>query len=193
LWIKDNRRLSRRIRTLYGILAVVPGIYPGIILYVQKQLEADYSFPTAQQCTNPPVVAPSYAYTLTANHDVSTVRMALTFDGINFIDLGAVSGLNDSRTVSYTGIRYVSPNGGLVSLPGGKWGLFFGAGNCIDADSDSFHAIAYAESNDLKNWTVYNGINNPIASRPTATFPDQATGEMLSIPATAPVVGPTQA
>jgi len=176
-----------------GILAVVPGTYPVEILYVQKQLEADYSFPTAQQCTNPPVVAPSYAYTLTANHDVSTVRMALTFDGINFIDLGAVSGLNDSRTVSYTGIRYVSPNGGLVSLPGGKWGLFFGAGNCIDADSDSFHAIAYAESNDLKNWTVYNGINNPIASRPTATFPDQATGEMLSIPATAPVVGPTQA
>lgn len=176
-----------------GILAVVPGTYPVKILYVQKQLEADYSFPTAQQCNNPPVVTPFYPFSLTANHDVSTVRLATTTNGINFTDLGPVNGLNDPTTVSYIGIRYVSPNGGLVPLPGGKWGLFFGAGNCIDADSDSFHAIAYAESSDLMNWTVYNGINNPIASRPTATFTDQATDTMLTIPAIAPVVGPTQA
>ena len=136
---------------------------------------------------------PFYPYSLTANHDVSTVRLATTTNGVNFTDLGPVSGLNDSTTVSYTGIRYVSPNGGLVPLPGGKWGLFFGAGNRIDADSDSFHAIAYAESSNLTNWTVYNGINSPIASRPIATFTDQATGNMLTIPATAPVVGPTQA
>lgn len=176
-----------------GILAVVPGTYPVKVLYVQKQLEGDYSFPAAQQCNNPPVVPPNYPYTLSANHDVSTVRLAITLDGVNFIDLGPVTGLNDPTTVSYTGIRYVSPNGGLVALPGGKWGLFFGAGNCIDADSDSFHAIAYAESRDLIHWTVYNGINNPIASRPTATFTDQATGSLLTIPATPPVVGTTQA
>ncbi len=176
-----------------GILAVVPGTYPVKVLYVQKQLEADYSFPAAQQCNNPPVVTPSYPYSLTANHDVSTVRLATTSNGINFTDLGPVTGLNDSTTVSYTGIRYVSPNGGLVPLPGGKWGLFFGAGNCIDADSDSFHAIAYAESSNLTSWTVYNGINNPIASRPTATFTDQATGSPVTVPATTPVVGATQA
>jgi hypothetical protein len=40
---------------------------------------------------------------------------------------------------------------------------------------------------------VYNGINNPIASRPTATFTDQATGGLLTIPAITPVVGATQA
>jgi hypothetical protein len=176
-----------------GILAVVPGTYPVKVLYIEKQLEADYSFPTPQQCADPPVVPPFYPYSLSANHDVSTVRLATTTDGINFKDLGPVAGLNDSTTVSYTGIRYVSPNGGLVPLPGGKWGLFFGAGNCIDADSDSFHAIAYAESSNLTNWTVYNGINNPIVSRPTATFTDQATSTMLTIPATAPVVGTTQA
>ena len=176
-----------------GILAVVPGTYPVKVLYIQKQLEADYSFPADQQCNNPPVVPPFYPYSLTANHDVSTVRLATTTNGINFTDLGPVTGLNDPTTVSYTGIRYVSPNGGLVPLPGGKWGLFFGAGNCIDADSDSFHAIAYAESSNLTNWTVYNGINNPIASRPTATFTDQATGSLLTIPATTPVVGATQA
>jgi len=119
--------------------------------------------------------------------------MATTTNGVNFTDIGPVNGLNDSTTVSYIGTRWVSPNGSLVPLPGGNWGLFFAGGNCIDADSDSFHAILYAESSDLMNWTVYNGINNPIASRPTATFTDQATDTPLTIPATAPVVGPTQA
>ncbi|HEX3587202.1 MAG TPA: hypothetical protein VH024_14465, partial [Candidatus Angelobacter sp.] len=47
-------------------------------------------------------------------------------------------------------------------------------------------------SSDLINWTVYNGINNPIVSRPTATFTDQATGNSLTIPATPPVAGATQ-
>jgi hypothetical protein len=178
-----------------GILAVIPGTYPVKVLYIQKQVEADYSYPAANQCITVPANSPSYPYALAPNHDVSTVRLATTANGINFTDLGPVSGLNDSMTVSYTGIRYVSPNGGLVSLPGGKWGLFFGAGNCIDADSDSFHAIGYAESNDstLKTWTVFNGINNPIISRPTATFTDQATGQQLTVPATPPVVGATLA
>jgi hypothetical protein len=176
-----------------GILAVVPGTYPVKVLYVQKQVEGDYSYPTAQQCITVPANNPYYPYALAPNHDISTVRLATTANGVNFTDLGPVTGLNDSTTVSYTGIRYVSPNGGLVPLPGGKWGLFFGAGNCIDADSDSFHAIAYAESSNLTNWTVYNGINNPIASRPTATFTDQATGNSLTVPATPPVVGATQA
>jgi hypothetical protein len=174
-----------------GILAVVPGTYPVKVLYVQKQIEGDYSYPPNQQCNAPPVVPPFYPYTLTANHDIATVRLATTINGVNFTDKGPVNGLNDSTTVSYTGIRYVSPNGSLVPLPNGNWGLFFSAGNCIDGDSDSFHAIAYAESSDLINWTVYNGINNPIASRPTATFTDQATGEQVTIPAIPPVVGPT--
>ena len=58
------------------------------------------------------------------------------------------------------------PNGTLIKLSNGNWGLFFGGGNCLDGDSDAFHAIMYAESNgsDLTNWTVINGINNPIAS-----------------------------
>jgi hypothetical protein len=102
-----------------GILAAVPGTYPVKVLYIHEQVEGDYSYPTANQCNNPPVVPPSYPYSLTANHDISTVRMATTTNGINFTDLGPVTGLNDSTTVSYTGIRYVSPNGALISLPGG--------------------------------------------------------------------------
>ena len=42
--------------------------------------------------------------------------------------------------------------------------LLFSGGNCIDGDSDAFHFIGYAESSDLLNWTVINGIDHPIAS-----------------------------
>ena len=177
-----------------GILAVVPGTLPGEGPLYSEAGGSGLQLPTANQCITVPANAPYYPYALAPNHDVSTVRLATTSNGINFTDLGAVSGLSDSTTVSYAGIRYVSPNGGLIPLPGGKYGLFFGAGNCIDADSDSFHAIAYAESNDstLTTWTVFNGINNPIVSRPTATFTDQATNQQLTIPATPPVVGATQ-
>ncbi len=175
-----------------GILAVVPGTYPVKVLYIEKQIEGDYSFPVSEQCDAPPVVSPYYPYSLSANHDIATVRLATTTNGVNFTDLGAVTGLNDPTTVSYVGIRYVSPNGSLIPLPNGNWGLFFGAGNCIDGDSDSFHAIAYAESSNLTNWTVYNGINNPIVSRPQATFTDQATGASLTIPATPPIAGADQ-
>ena len=81
----------------------------------------------------------------------------------------------------------------MLKLSSGNWGLFFGGGNCLDGDSDSFHAILYAESSDLMNWTVINGINNPIASVSTVTAIDPVTQEQVTIPANPPVVGATQA
>ncbi len=169
-----------------GILASVPG-YPFKILYVEKTLNADYypPFTTAQQCGPTPSGA-------AANHDVAQVRMATSPDGIHWTDQGLVNGLNDPTTISYSDIRYVSPNGTLLKLSTGNWGLFFGGGNCLDGDSDSFHAILYAESSDLKNWTVINGINNPIASISTVTAIDPVTQESVTIPANPPVVGATQ-
>ena len=125
-----------------------------------------------------------------ANHDTETIRLATSTDGIHFTDMGAVNGLNDPTTVSAHAIRYMAPNGSLVKLSNGKWGLFFGGGNCLDGDSDGFHAIMYAESPDLMSWTVINGIDNPIASVFNTTDP---VGPALTIPATAPVIGPTQA
>jgi hypothetical protein len=170
-----------------GILASVPGAYPFKILYVDKTLDGDYlpPFTTAEQCGPTPSGKK-------ANHDVAVVRVATSTDGIHWTDQGAVTGLNDPTTVSYSGIRYVSPNGTLLKLSSGQWGLFFGGGNCLDGDSDSFHAILYAESPDLMNWTVINGINNPIASVSTVTAVDPVTQESVTIPANTPVVGPTQ-
>ena len=103
-----------------------------------------------------------------------------------------VNGLGDPSTTSYSGIRWPSPNGTLIKLSNGNWGLFFGGGNCLDGDSDGFHAIMYAESNgsDLTNWTVINGMNNPIASIAQVTgVTDPQTQQVVTIPSTTPVVG----
>jgi hypothetical protein len=162
-----------------GILAYVPNTYPLKVLYVDKTLNADYAFPANEQCG----VTPSGG---AANHDVEVIRMATSTDSIHWTDLGPVNGLNNPTTTSNTAIRYMAPNGSLLKLSTGKWGLFFGGGNCLDGDSDGFHAIMYAESPDLINWTVLNGINNPIASVSPVTVGS------ATIPAIAPVIGPTQ-
>jgi hypothetical protein len=168
-----------------GILAYVPNTYPFKILYVDKTLSSDYVFPSSQQCGPTPGGA-------AANHDTEYIHLATSTDSIHWTDLGPVNGLNDPTTTSYSGIRYMAPNGSLLKLSTGKWGLFFGGGNCLDGDSDGFHAIMYAESPDLINWTVINGINNPIASVSTITATDPVTSQSVTIPANNPVIGATQ-
>ena len=168
-----------------GILASVPNTYPFKILYVAKTLNGDYAYPISEQCGPTPSGK-------AANHDIAQVRVATSSDGVHWTDGGAVNGLNNTMTTSYSGIRYVSPNGSLLKLSTGNWGLFFGAGNCLDGDSDSFHAIAYAESPDLIKWTVINGLNNPIASVSTVTATDPVSSQVVTIPANPPVVGATQ-
>lgn len=175
-----------------GIMAVFPTSPtaaagdPVTVLYVQKILNGDTSFPAAQQCTAAP-----FSHKL--NHDVSNVRLATTTDGVHFTDLGIVAGLNDPTTVDYNGTRWVSPRATLIDIhgDGSRWGMYFSAGNCLDGDSDAFHYIGYAESTDKMHWTVYNDINHPIASINTITTTNQAGGAMVTIPATAPVF-PTQ-
>jgi hypothetical protein len=167
-----------------GILASVPG-YPFKILYVSKTLNGDYALPTTQQCGSTPSGK-------AANHDLVQIRIATSTDGIHWTDQGVVTGLNDPTTISYSGVRYAAPNGTLLKLSTGNWGLFFGGGNCLDGDSDSFHAILYAESSNLTSWTMINGINNPIASISSVTATDPVTQQVVTIPGNTPVVGATQ-
>lgn len=164
-----------------GILAYVPNSYPFKVLYVDKTLNGDYVFPTSEQC-GPTLTGGA------ANHDTEYIHLATSTDSIHWTDQGAVSGLNDPTTTSYHNIRYMAPNGSLLKLSSGNWGLFFGGGNCLDGDSDGFHAIMYAESTDLIHWTVINGIDNPIASVNPVTDPN--TG--ATIPLNTPVIGATQ-
>jgi hypothetical protein len=171
-----------------GIMAVFPtalGAAAGstvTVLYVQKILNGDLAFSSAEQCTAAPVSGK-------INHDISNVRLATTTDGITFVDQGIVSGLNDPTTVDYNQTRWISPRGTLLDIngDGSRWGLYFSGGNCLDGDSDAFHYLGYAESSDMKNWTVYNDINHPIASINKVTAANQAGGAMVTIPATEPV------
>jgi hypothetical protein len=168
------------------------------IVYVEKTLNGDTTFPAAQQCPK----TPSYALTnlvngkaRAANHDVTAIRVATTADGINFTDVGSATGLNDPTTVVLNGIRWLG-SGSIIALADGRYGLFFGAGNCLDNDSDGFHFIGYAETTaavhqpgDLLSWNVIYGLDNPILSTDTVTDP---TGPR-PYPANAPLVKVTGA
>ncbi|MCL2778743.1 MAG: hypothetical protein FWD73_12140 [Polyangiaceae bacterium] len=176
-----------------GIMAVVPNtdpLKPTTILYVEKILNGDDTGTTAMPAANQCKAAPFSGKT---NHDISNVRLATTTDGVHFTDQGIVTGLNDPTTVDYNGTRWISPRGTLIDIngDGSLWGLLFSGGNCLDGDSDAFHYIGYAESTDLKNWTVYHDINSPIASINSITTKNQLDGTSVTIPANKPLI-PTQ-
>jgi hypothetical protein len=189
-----------------GILGVVPGSNPVEIIYEQKILNGDNTAPTAfvnplTVCNNNPGWANYYAtnpFGTAPNDDITYLRLATTTNGTDFVDQGALQGLNDPMTVSVEGTRWLATAGTIIKYDDGVFGLLYSGGNCIDGDSDAFHYIGYAESSDLKNWTVINGLNNPIAS----SFPVKMTfdangipsspGTLLTIPSTEPVVGETQ-
>jgi ABC-type amino acid transport substrate-binding protein len=176
-----------------GIIGVVPGSSPVKVMYVQKIKGGDNTsttaFPASQQCGTQPYIPSGDTKPRPANHDIVYVRLATTTDGIDFSDLGAVSGLNDATATAYNATRYIGPRGAMLKLQGDRYGLFFSGGNCMDADSDAFHYIGYAETNDpsLKTWTVINGINNPIASIGSQRVPVGDT--QMTIPAQTPIVG----
>ena len=76
------------------------------VIYVEKQLNAA----TTNNCSS----TPSWALTSidtghprNANKDVVTIRVATTTDGVNFSDVGSVSGLQDPTTTPFNGIRWL--------------------------------------------------------------------------------------
>jgi hypothetical protein len=169
------------------------------VIYVSKNLTpGDAKFPANEVCPK----TPGFALTnlvnkkpRKANHDVITIRVATTTDGINFTDIGAATGLQDQTTVALNGIRWLG-SGSILRIADGRYGLFFGAGNCLDNDSDGFHFIGYAETDgpvrqpsDLLKWHVVRGFDNPILS--TDTVVDPATN--TKYPANAPLVNVTGA
>lgn len=172
-----------------GIMAVIPTVFSGgtrAILYVSKTLYGISSPANVPQCGYTSLLSRN------VNYDYETVRLATTTDGIHFTDLGTTN-LSDPTTISPTGRRYASPNGSIVQLANGNLGLFFGTGNCLDGDSDGFHAIGYAEVNpttinSLLNWNVIYDIDNPIA----AVTPVAQTSGGTTYPTRTPVVGPAQ-
>ena len=140
------------------------------VIYVSKSLN---TAPAATACPS----TPGFALTnlvnkkpRAPNNDVITIRVATTTDGINFTDAGSASGLQDPTTVALNGIRWLG-SGSILRISDGRYGMFFGAGNCLDNDSDGFHFLGYAETDepvrkpgDLLKWHVIKGFDNPILS-----------------------------
>ncbi len=162
------------------------------ILYVSKVLNGDKMLPASQQCQATPVGAATAGRA--ANHDLITLHVASTKDGINFVDQGTAEGLNDPTATDFHAIRYLG-SGSVVPLKDGRYGLVFGAGNCLDGDSDGFHFVGYAETaakGDLLHWVVVNGIDNPILSTGQVTVASNSPaslGSPTTIPATPPLGG----
>ncbi len=185
-----------------GILGVVPGSWPLKIIYEQKILKGDITGSTALQtnqlCST--FWAGYYAnnpFGTKTNDDITYLRLAETTDGINFTDKGILQGLNDPTDVRAVGTRWLATAGTIIKLVGGRFGLLYSGGGCIDGDSDAFHYIGYAESRDLIHWAVVNGINNPIISTSPFTITVDAngvpatTGTSITVPAQTPVAGNT--
>jgi hypothetical protein len=188
-----------------GILGVVPGSSPLEIIYEEKILNGDNTGSTAfttpsQICNNNPGWANFYTGNplgTAPNDDITFLHLASTTDGINFTEKGILKGLNDIHTVSADGVRWLATAVSIIKKEGGGFGLLYSGGNCIDGDSDAFHFIGYAESSDLINWTVINGIDHPIASVfPVTITVDSngvpaSSGTSLTLPKSTPVVGNT--
>jgi hypothetical protein len=164
------------------------------VVYVAKQLNASMS----NDCGKTPPWALTNIDTghpRNANKDVITIRVATTTDGINFTDVGPASGLQDPTSTAFNGIRWLG-SGSIIALSNGHYAMFFGAGNCLDNDSDGFHFIGYAETknpvssaSDLQSWTVIYGFDNPILSTDTVTDPMTH----VTYPANPPLVNVTGA
>jgi len=171
------------------------------IVYVEKQLGGAPGTPVltpAQICPSTPGWALTNLDTgkpRKANNDIITIRVATTTDGINFTDVGPASGLQDPYSIVLNAIRWLG-SGSLIPLSNGRYGMFFGAGNCLDNDSDGYHFIGYAETVtvvesplDLLNWTVIYGFDNPILSTDTVTDPMAG----VTYPANPPLINVTMA
>jgi hypothetical protein len=171
------------------------------VVYVEKQLDGATGTPVLtapQTCSKAPTWSLTYLDTgkqRKANNDIVTIRVATTTDGIHFTDVGPATGLLNSTSTSYHDLRWLG-SVSIIPLSNGRYGMFFGAGNCLDNDSDGFHVIGYAETmtavntpSDLLNWTVINGFDNPILSTDSVTDPVAH----MTYPANPPIVNVSMA
>ncbi len=118
------------------------------------------------------------------NEDYTVLRAAYTENGINFTDLGPISGTTSgtgNNSGSYndisnpyqqtspsttsptnlapgesdtTELRYVGSRGTIVTNPDGSYGMFLSGAWATDGDSDAFNQIFYTTSTNGREWSV---------------------------------------
>ena len=108
------------------------------------------------------------------NEDLTVLRAAYTTDGVNFTDLGAISGSDPGHltdinnpagqaqpaTMNLAGgatdnpeLRFVGTRGTIITNPDGSIGMFDSGAWESDGDSDAFNQIFYTSSTDGVHWT----------------------------------------
>lgn len=88
------------------------------------------------------------------NEDYTVARVAYTYDGVHFTDLGQVSGLNDPSGNSDSVLRWIGSRGTVITNPDGSYGLFLSGAYASDGDSDAFNQIFYSSSKDGVHWSA---------------------------------------
>lgn len=88
------------------------------------------------------------------NEDYTVARVAYTYDGVHFTDLGQVSGLNDPSSNSDSELRWIGSRGTVITNPDGSYGLFLSGAYASDGDSDAFNQIFYSSSRDGVHWSA---------------------------------------
>jgi len=136
------------------------------------------------------------------NEDYTVLRAASTTDGINFTDLGAISG-SSGGAGSYTDVsnpsaqatpatmdlpqgatdtpelRYVGTRGTIIVNPDGSLGMFDSGAWQSDGDSDAFNQIFYTSSTDGVHWsepTVVESTDYTFSGRQTSDANTTALG-----------------
>lgn len=88
------------------------------------------------------------------NEDYSVARVAYTYDGVHFTDLGQATGLNDPTGNSNSVLRWIGSRGTVITNPNGTYGLFLSGAYASDGDSDAFNQIFYSSSTDGIHWST---------------------------------------
>ena len=107
------------------------------------------------------------------NEDLTVLRAAATTDGINFTDLGAISGTDPGQDINNPGsqafpstinlpqgapdnpeLRYVGTRGTIIVNPDGSLGMFDSGSWQSDGDSDAYDQIFYTSSTDGVHWST---------------------------------------
>jgi hypothetical protein len=141
------------------------------------------------------------------NEDYSVLRAAYTTNGVNFTDLGPISGTasetgndtgkyddlsNPFQTTSpsetsptdlasgepdTTELRFIGSRGTIITNPDGSYGMFLSGSWATDGDSDAFNQIFYTESTNGKEWSVPKVVLSTDYTFSASAAQDKALGE----------------
>jgi Big-like domain-containing protein/putative Ig domain-containing protein len=141
------------------------------------------------------------------NEDLSVLRAAYTTNGVNFTDLGPISGStsgtgNDSGSYNdvsnpdqqtspsntsptnlkpgeadTTELRYIGSRGTIITNPDGSYGMFLSGSWATDGDSDAFNQIFYTTSTNGKEWSVPKVVLSTDYSFSASAAQDKALAE----------------